>query len=50
LRADLFGFPKIAQTNPYETITLLRAKGHSLSQVEDNLCHSPQEDGGALLV
>jgi hypothetical protein len=38
LSANLFGFLKIAQTNPYETIALLEAKSHSFTQLEDDLC------------
>jgi len=35
---NLFGFLKIAQTNPYETIALLGAKSHSFTQLEGDLC------------
>jgi hypothetical protein len=38
LRANLFGFSNIAQTNPYETIALMYSKSHSLSQLEGALC------------
>jgi hypothetical protein len=50
LRPNLFGVPKIAQTNPYRTIALLRTKGHSLSQLEGVAVNSSHEDGGALPV
>jgi hypothetical protein len=38
LRLDRFGFLKIAQTDPYETIALLRGESYSLSQLEGSLC------------